>query len=85
MKRPCRYCGNNFDTTDLRRKTCGCKRRKTPQYYENFMGNMRARFQNPKYQYFRLYHNEDISMDTRGLTEYFYIRPCVEEVPFKFE
>lgn len=85
IERPCRYCHKQFLTSDLRKKTCGCKKRKTPQYFENFMGNMRARFQNPKYQYFRLYHNEDLSLCMGGTVDYFYLRPCVEEVDFKFE
>ena len=88
MKRPCKYCNNEFEFNDTRQKTCGCWRiRKSignDKKFEIYRGNMCKQFQNPKYQYFRLYHDENLSQDIMGKVEYFYIRPCVEEVDFNF-
>ena len=83
MLRPCKYCGKEFECNDARKKTCGCGE-KYRDVFSDFIHNMRARFMSPKYQYFRLYHDEDISPDVNGKTNYFYLRPCVEDIPFRF-
>lgn len=88
MLRPCKYCNNMFECKDFRRKTCGCWRiRKSinkDKIFQTYRGNLQHQFLNAKYQYFRLYHDEALVYDLSGKTDYFYLRPCVEDIPFRF-